>query len=102
MNENWRDILDDEMEELFIALSDETRRKIVKILDGGKEMNVTDIAKKIPELSRSNVSHHLGILKRAGVLKVRKAGKENYYYLNKDHFVETLKKYVGDLEKRCC
>lgn len=102
MAEIWRDILDEEIEELFIALSDETRRNLVKSLDGGKEMNVNELSSLFPTLSRPNISHHLGILKRAGILSVRKDGKENYYSLNKDKIVRVLRKYTDDLKNRCC
>lgn len=101
MPREWRDIMDNEIEELFVALSDETRRKILKVLDGDEEMNVTEIAAKF-KLSRSNISHHLGILKRANILKSKQKGKENYYYINKKHYVGILRKYVEDIDKRCC
>jgi DNA-binding transcriptional ArsR family regulator len=102
MVKNWRNVVDSEIEKFFIALSDETRRKMLKVLDNGEEHNVTEIASHFKNLSRSNISHHLGIMKRAGIFKVRKAGKENYYYIHKEHFIKVLKKYIDDLEDRCC
>lgn len=102
MAEIWRDILDEEIEELFIALSDETRRKILKVLDGGKEMNVSEIASNFPSISRPNISHHLGILKRVGILASQKKGKENIYSMDKNKLVKVLRKYTDDLDKRCC
>lgn len=102
MAEEWRDIFDEEIEELFIALSDETRRNILKVLDGGKELNAGEIASCFPSISRSNISHHLGILKRTGILVSRKSGKENIYIMDKDKLVAVLGKYVSDLNKRCC
>lgn len=36
-------------------------------------------------LSRPAVSHHLAILKEAGIISVRKEGTKNYYYFDKDH-----------------
>lgn len=35
-------------------------------------------------LSRPAVSHHLQILKQAGILKVRKEGTMNFYYFDAD------------------
>lgn len=35
-------------------------------------------------LSRPAVSHHLGILKGAGLVKVRREGRKNYYYFDAD------------------
>jgi len=70
--------------EVFRALSDETRLEIVAIL-GNKEMNVSDIAMK-SSVSRPTISHHLQILKRAGILMSRKEGKEIYYSVNLNKF----------------
>lgn len=41
------------------------------------------IARKT-NLSRPAVSHHLGILKDAGLIDVRREGTKNYYYFDSD------------------
>jgi DNA-binding transcriptional ArsR family regulator len=46
-------------------------------------MRVNDIAAST-NLSRPAVSHHLQILKDAGIVKVRKEGTKNYYYFDAD------------------
>lgn len=45
------------------------------------EMNVTEIGEHF-DLSQPTLSHHLAILKNAGVVETRKAGKEVFYSLN--------------------
>ena len=46
-------------------------------------VRVGDITKKT-NLSRPAVSHHLQIMKDAGIVKVRKEGTKNYYYFDAD------------------
>ena len=65
----------------------------------GEELNVGDIASRVT-LSRPTVSHHLLILKRAGLVRTRKQGREVYYRLNKAPIVNTLQGLVDSLT--CC
>ena len=51
-------------------------------------------------LSRPTVSHHLNLLRRAGLIRVRKHGREMYYRLNKEPIVATLQGLLDSLT--CC
>lgn len=74
-------------QKLLLALGDEIRQHIIlmMMMESGDclGMRVGDIAKKT-HLSRATVSHHLQILKRAGVVKVRQEATKNYYYFDGD------------------
>lgn len=81
--------------ELLRAMGDETRQEILQFLctPGAGQMRpftVTDIADQF-ELTTSTVSHHLQLLKRAGMVKMEKAGKERRYSLD----LENLRRSVG-------
>jgi len=65
---------------LFKALSDETRLRILKLLEGG-ELCVCDITDAL-RISQPNVSFHLSLLKEAGLIKDRRDGRWMYYSLN--------------------
>ncbi len=65
---------------LFKALSDETRLRILKLLEGG-ELCVCDITAAL-EMNQPNISFHLAILKDAGFIKDRKKGRWNHYDLD--------------------
>lgn len=69
----------------FSAIGDETRQLILLHLLQGDitGIRVGDIAKSI-HLTRPSVSHHLQILKEAGIVAMRKEGTKNYYYLSMD------------------
>jgi DNA-binding transcriptional ArsR family regulator len=74
------------------------RQDLVQLLARG-ELNVGEIADKVT-LSRPTVSHHLNLLRRAGLLRVRKQGREMYYRLDKSHIVATLQALLDSLT--CC
>ena len=65
--------------EVLRAIGHPIRLAIVEILSGG-EMCVCDIAKKV-DAQRSNVSRHLSVMLRAGVLDVHKDGLKMIYEL---------------------
>ena len=69
----------------FTALGDETRQLILMVLLEGdlSGIRVGEIAEKT-HLTRPSVSHHLQILKEAGIVAMRKEGTKNYYYINLD------------------
>ena len=67
---------------VFTALGDEHRQRILLTFDAGERLNVGQIV-EVSTLSRSAVSHHLKILREAGVLESEKIGKEVYFWLNK-------------------
>ncbi len=69
-----------ELTTIFKALSDETRLRIVKLLEKG-ELCVCDIVAALG-IVQPKVSFHLGVLKEAGFIKDRKQGKWTHYSLN--------------------
>ena len=66
---------------VFIALGDETRQQIFAALLQNETigMRVPEIT-KCTHLSRPAVSHHLQVLKDAGLIGMHRAGTMNYYY----------------------
>lgn len=69
---------------ILAAMGDETRQYLIlKMLQTGScnGMRVCEITEKT-NLSRPTVSHHLQIMKNAGIVKVRKEGTKNYYYFD--------------------
>ena len=65
---------------IFKALSDETRIRILKLLGEG-ELCVCDIVAAL-DMIQPKVSFHLCVLKEAGLLKDRKQGKWIHYRIN--------------------
>lgn len=64
----------------FKALSDETRLRILKLLQHG-ELCVCDIVTAL-DMIQPKVSFHLGVLKEAGLIKDRKQGRWIHYSID--------------------
>jgi len=92
--------------QLFHALSDETRLALVEMLQGG-ERCVCEL-QDVLDAAQSRLSFHLRVLKDAGLVNDRRAGRWVHYSLNPDAFAE-LAQVVGSLKptrralpKACC
>ena len=72
----------DDLVKIFKALSDETRLRIIKLLEQG-ELCVCDITAAL-DMVQPKVSFHLSTLKEAGLIKDRKQGKWVHYRLNEN------------------
>ena len=74
---------------LFKALNDATRREILEILKE-KDLTAGEIADHF-KISKPSISHHLDILKQAGLLVAVKEGQFIFYSLNTTVMDEMLK-----------
>ena len=84
--------------EFFKILGDTTRAKILFALDQN-EMCVCDIA-NVLGMSKSSISHQLGTLRRSGIVKCRRDGKEVYYMLDDDHVQKLFELGLEHIEHR--
>ena len=81
----------------FKALSDPTRREILNLLKQ-KEMTAGEIVEHF-QVSGATISHHLSILKQAGLVDDKKSGKYIYYRLNLTVFEEILSWIQGFMKE---
>ena len=76
--------LDDEtakdLVQLFKLLADETRLRVLYFLMQQDELNVRTLCKLLRQ-SQPAVSHHLALLRVAGIIECRRDGKHNFYHL---------------------
>lgn len=77
------------MGDAFKALADPTRRRILELLSEG-EMTAGEIAAHF-DMAKSSVSHHLNILKAAGLVTDERRGQNIVYCLNLTVFQEIMK-----------
>jgi len=73
---------------VFKALADGNRLKILKLLREG-ELCACELTVALSS-SQSTVSHHLSVLKNAGLIKERKEGKWSYFRLSDGAVIELL------------
>jgi ArsR family transcriptional regulator len=77
------------MNQLFKALNDPTRREILEILGKG-DLSAGDIADRF-DMSKPSISHHLDLLRQAGLVESVKKGQYIYYSINTTVFDELVK-----------
>ena len=83
------------MNTIFKALNDPTRREIIDLLKKG-DMTAGDIADHF-KITKPSISHHLDLLKQAGLVDSVKEGQFIYYSLNAT-VVDELIKWVLQLK----
>ena len=85
--EEWRQPLDDDVvttaAEVLRLLADPTRFQLLALLSEGPQ-DVNTLTRKV-EASRSSVSQHLGRLRWARLVTVRREGRRMVYRLTSDH-----------------
>lgn len=77
------------MNHIFKALNDATRRQILDFLKK-KDMTAGEIADKF-DISKPSISHHLDLLKNAGLVSSYREGQFIFYSLNTTVLSETIK-----------
>ena len=88
----------DSCAKMLNAVGDETRQYLIlemlKLGDHGG-LRVGEITEKT-NLSRPAISHHLRILKDAGIIKMRKEGTKHYYYFDPE--IEAIERQIATLQ----
>lgn len=84
------------MNALFKALNDETRRKILEMLQE-KDLTAGEIADNF-NISKPSISHHLDILKRADLVVSIRKGQFIYYSINTT-VIDDLMKWIIQFSK---
>ena len=68
------------MNSVFKALSDPSRREILRILTSG-EKTAGELAERF-DMTKPSMSHHFSVLKEADLVRTRRDGQQIYYSLN--------------------
>lgn len=84
------------MSEVLRALSDPSRREILRLLRQG-DLSAGEIAERIP-LARSTLSGHFNVLKHAGLVVTERQGTSIVYSLNESALEESLRALLGLFE----
>lgn len=80
----------------FKALSDPTRREIIRLLTVG-DLTAGEIADRF-DMSKPSISHHLGVLKQAELVLDERRGQNIVYSLNTTVFQDVLGWFLNFLE----
>ena len=79
-------------QEVFRALSDPTRRQILKLLRKGS-LSAGEIADRFP-LTKGSLSHHFNALKSADLVRAERRGQRIVYSLNTTVFEDVMTLFV--------
>lgn len=81
------------LDQTLRALGDPTRREILRVLRRG-DLTAGEIASRFP-MTAASVSHHLSVLREAGLVSVERNGRNLVYSLEATVFQEFLQQMVG-------
>lgn len=82
-------VTEKDLVQVFKLLADETRLKILLSLQREGELHVSALCDRLVQ-SQPAVSHHLALLRDAGLIRPRRDGKHNYYSVRREHFERVM------------
>ncbi len=88
----------DELDEVWKALSDATRRAILDFLRN-RPRTTTAIVEEFPHLSRFGVMKHLEVLRQAQLVQTREAGRQRFNSLNVVPIRQIYERWVGPFQE---
>ena len=69
------------MDAIFAAVADPTRRELLARLRAGDGLSIADLSRDLP-MTRQAVTKHLDALRQAGLVRVRRQGRERLHDLD--------------------
>ena len=89
---------DDDLDGVWKALSDNTRRSILDLLRQGPR-TTTEIVEAFPHLSRFGVMKHIDVLREAGLIHTREERRQRINSLNVVPIRQIYERWVGRFEE---
>jgi ArsR family transcriptional regulator len=83
----------------FRGLGDPTRQRLLGLLEEAGESRVSDLAEQF-DMTQPSISHHLKILKHAGLVTAERRGKEIYYAIDAEKLRGCCEAFFARFE--CC
>jgi len=88
----------DQLDPVWKALSDPTRRAILDFLRD-RTRTTTEVVESFPHLSRFGVMKHLEVLRQAQLVKTREAGRQRINSLNVVPIRQIYERWVGPFQE---
>jgi DNA-binding transcriptional ArsR family regulator len=86
--------MDNDLDPVWKALADPTRRAILDLLHKGPQ-RTTQIAEAFPQLTRFGVMKHIDVLREAGLIVTREEGRERVNSLNAAPIRQIYERWVS-------
>ena len=88
----------DPRDDLFRALADPTRRRILDLLAERGALSVSQLGAAFPELVVSGISKHLMGLRAAGLVQATRRGRQQIYRLDAEAMAEVMAPWLARYE----
>jgi len=88
----------DDLDPVWKALSDPTRRAILDLLRQGPR-TTTEIVDAFPHLTRFGIMKHIDVLREAGLIQTREEGRQRVNSLNVVPIRQIYERWVGRFEE---
>jgi DNA-binding transcriptional ArsR family regulator len=88
----------DDLDPVWKALSDPTRRAILDLLRQGPR-TTTEIVDAFPHLTRFGIMKHIDVLRGANLIQTREAGRQRVNSLNVVPIRQIYERWVGKFEE---
>ena len=92
------DLREDDLDPVWKALSDPTRRAILDLLRQGPR-TTTAIVEAFPRLTRFGVMKHIDVLREADLIETREDGRHRMNFLNVVPIRRIYERWVGKFEE---
>jgi DNA-binding transcriptional ArsR family regulator len=91
-------VVADTGDDLFRALADPTRRRILDLLADHGTQTVSELAAQFPDLVTSGISKHLMALRATGLVTATRRGRHQLYAIDADAMSRALAPWVARYE----
>jgi len=91
-------VASDPRDDLFRALADPTRRRILDLLAERGPLSVSQLGAAFPELVVSGISKHLMGLRAAGLVQATRRGRQQIYRLDAEAMAEVMAPWLARYE----
>jgi DNA-binding transcriptional ArsR family regulator len=87
-----------EMDKVFKALADPSRRKLLDRLHAKNGQTLGDLCTGL-DMARQSVTQHLGLLEDANLISVQRQGREKLHYFNPVPIHEIYERWIRKFEQ---
>ena len=81
------------LDSLLHAIADETRRRLLALVDEEPGLTTAQLADRIPTMTRWGVMKHLDVLRAAGLIQTMSEGRNSRHFLERSALAP-VKRYV--------
>jgi DNA-binding transcriptional ArsR family regulator len=90
--------MDDQMNKVFKALADSTRRQLLDRLHADNGLTLGQLCARL-DMTRQAVTKHLAVLEAANLVVIVWRGREKLHYLNPVPINEIYERWIGKYER---